>query len=248
MVDIQQGALRAFANDARAILQRRMQIDRRVADVVSQECRRFQVAFCRRPRVQGCAVLPPQRLVGRFDGADKPLGKDLDIQQHVARADAGASGFVQVCGTDAAQGCANFGVAKRFFARRVQGNMRRRDDMRPRTYDQILRRDGDAQGAHGLNLAHEIDRVDDHAIAHHGHDIVMQHARRQQMQLVDLPFYGDGVTGIVAAGIARHDIGIGSQPVDYPALALVAPLRADQNGNWHFDSLTRPDNRQWRRT
>ena len=64
----------------------------------------------------------------------------------------------------------------------------------------------------------------------------------QQRQLVDLAVDHQRVAGIVAALETHHDIGPLRQPVDDLALALVAPLRADDHhiGHSEFPSICGP--------
>ena len=73
----------------------------------------------------------------------------------------------------------------------------------------------------------------DHAIAEDGDHMAAQDARRDQMQFVNLAFKGDGMPGVVTAGVSGDDIGRLGQPVDDAALAFVAPLRSDYNRDWH---------------
>ena len=72
------------------------------------------------------------------------------------------------------------------------------------------------------------------------HDAVADHRRRaahdparQQRQLVGLVADDEGVAGIVAALEAHDHVGAAGEPVDDLALALVAPLRADDGDVAH---------------
>jgi hypothetical protein len=49
------------------------------------------------------------------------------------------------------------------------------------------------------------------------------------MQLENLSADDDRMTGIVTPGVTSHHICFTSQPIGNAALALVTPLRADQN-------------------
>ena len=62
---------------------------------------------------------------------------------------------------------------------------------------------------------------------------VRDHARGQQRQLVGGAVDDQGVAGIVAALEADHDVGALAEPVDDLALALVAPLGADDGDVAH---------------
>jgi hypothetical protein len=57
----------------------------------------------------------------------------------------------------------------------------------------------------------------------------MHNARRQQMQDERLVAHLHGVAGIMSALIARHDVEVLGQKVNYLAFAFIAPLRADDN-------------------
>ena len=77
-----------------------------------------------------------------------------------------------------------------------------------------------------VDLGEERRRIDDDAVADHAGDAGMQNAGRQQTQ-DELAAVGvDGVTGVVAALIARDDREVRRQQVDDLALAFVAPLRS----------------------
>ena len=66
--------------------------------------------------------------------------------------------------------------------------------------------------------------VDHHARTQHTDNVRVQDAGGQQVQ-DELALLGhNGMAGIVAALIARNDIGIFGQQVDDAALALIAPI------------------------
>src|SRR5262245_25768355 len=66
------------------------------------------------------------------------------------------------------------------------------------------------------------------------------HAGRQQRKLVGGAVDDERVAGIVAALEANHDICLLRQPIDDLALALVAPLRPDNDDISHRRPFTRP--------
>ena len=77
-----------------------------------------------------------------------------------------------------------------------------------------------------FHLIQQRRRIDHHAISDHGLDAGTQNAARNQFKN-ELAFSNeDGVTGIMAALIARHDGELLGEQVDYFALPLIAPLRA----------------------
>ena len=79
----------------------------------------------------------------------------------------------------------------------------------------------------------EVMRVEHDAVADDRQLAGPHDARGQQRQLVDLVADDERVAGVVAALEAHHDVGLGRQPVDDLALALVAPLGADHHHVGH---------------
>jgi hypothetical protein len=87
----------------------------------------------------------------------------------------------------------------------------------------------DAARRQRIHLAQQHRRIDDRAVADEAQDAGVDDARRDEVELEDLAADGDGVAGVVAAAIAGHDGRALGQPVGDVALALVAPLRADDD-------------------
>jgi hypothetical protein len=83
--------------------------------------------------------------------------------------------------------------------------------------------------------------VEHHAVADHRELARPHDARGQQRELVDLAVDDQRVPGIVAALEARDHVGPLGEPVDDLALALVAPLGADDHHVAH--GLPPPDAR-----
>ena len=79
------------------------------------------------------------------------------------------------------------------------------------------------------DLRKQVPGIDDHAISD-DRELALHHPRRQQGQLVDLAVDHQRVAGVVAALETHDDVRPVGQPVDDLALALVAPLGAD-NGH-----------------
>src|SRR5690606_25841377 len=91
---------------------------------------------------------------------------------------------------------------------------------------------------HALRLqfhyfGHERMRIEDDAVADDRKLALAYDARRQQRQFVDRPVHDQRMAGVMAALEAHDDIGAFRQPVDDLALALVAPLRADDHHIGH---------------
>ena len=78
-------------------------------------------------------------------------------------------------------------------------------------------------------LLKEVGRVNDDAVADERDAVGPDDARRQQVEVVLLVAHDDGVSGVVAALTAGHDIGVLGQQIHQLALALVAPLGAQHH-------------------
>ena len=151
----------------------------------------------------------------------------------VANPDRPAPDLVLVGRADAAPGGAELLVAAPFLAGAVERAVRRQDQRRVVGELQGLRGNFDALGADRVDLVEQCPGIDDDAVADDRQFAGPHHARGQQAQLVLDIADDDGVAGIVAALKADHDIGALRQPVDDLALALVAPLGADDGDIAH---------------
>src|SRR5205823_6266664 len=79
------------------------------------------------------------------------------------------------------------------------------------------------------DLAQEDDRVDHHSIADDAGALRVEDARGDELELELAVLGDDGVARVVAALAADDHVGPGGEVVDDLALALVAPLTADQD-------------------
>src|SRR5262245_46157398 len=82
-------------------------------------------------------------------------------------------------------------------------------------------------------------RVDHTSVAQHANGARPQDAAWHQPQLVRLVAEHERVPGVVAALVAGDDVGALGQGVDDLALALIAPLGADDHAAGH-DYTARP--------
>ncbi len=95
------------------------------------------------------------------------------------------------------------------------------------------RRDVDpARGEH-VELADERLRVHHDAVPDDRRDVRVEHARRHEVELQDLVALDHRVAGVVAALVAHDHRDLLGQEVGRLALALVAPLEADDDRGWH---------------
>jgi hypothetical protein len=61
----------------------------------------------------------------------------------------------------------------------------------------------------------------------------MDHTRGDKVQLEEPPAHVDGMPGVVSPVVAGDQVGGGGEPVHDAALALITPLRADDDLKWH---------------
>ena len=144
-----------------------------------------------------------------------------------------AADLVLIGRADAAAGGADLAGAGGILADDVELAMERQDQHGIVGDAQIVPADGDALPAHGVDLLEQRPGIDNDAIADDGELARPDDPRRQQRQLVGDLVDDQRVAGIVAALETHHDIGALRQPVDDLALALVAPLRADNHHIGH---------------
>ena len=111
--------------------------------------------------------------------------------------------------------------------------MERKDQRRVLGDAEIVAADGDTELFDLGDLLGERPRIDHHAVADHRELALAHHAGGQQRELIGGAVDHQRVAGIVAALEAHHDIGALRQPIDDLALALVAPLGADDHDIGH---------------
>ncbi len=151
----------------------------------------------------------------------------------IGDADAAPSDLVLVGRADAAAGGADLGRARRLLADAVEVLVERQDQRRVLGDHQVGRRDGDALAGELLDLGEQRPRVEHDAVADDAELAGAHDARGQQRQLVDLAVDDQRVAGVVPALEAHDDVRPLAQPVDDLALALVAPLCADDHDVTH---------------
>jgi hypothetical protein len=112
--------------------------------------------------------------------------------------------------------------------------VQRQDHVRARRDHQVAPEvDRDAARAHALDLAAQVERVDDHAVGDHVDGVRVADRRRDQVQHHALAVVQQRVPGVVSAAVADHDVGVLGEEVDDLALALVAPEQADDTRRGH---------------
>jgi len=129
-------------------------------------------------------------------------------------------------------GGADLIAAARRLARLVQRRVERQDQRRVLGDAQRLGRDAQPLRGDAVDLVQQRLRVEHHAVADDA-ELAAHQAGGEQAQLVGLVAHHQRVAGIVAALEAHHDLGAAGEPVHHLALALVAPLRADDGDVRH---------------
>ena len=140
----------------------------------------------------------------------------------VLDADAVAGDLVLVGRADAPVGGPNAGVAQSYLAVRVEGYVVGHDEVRP-AVDLEPVPDADAARLERLDLLDEHLGVHHHPVADGADDVLAHDARRDEVELELLLADADGVPGVVAAGVARDEVGVRGEGVADPSLPLVPP-------------------------
>ncbi len=252
MIDIEHGALGALEQDPVAAPARFIQplpdpagIGRQAGRDLAQLAREFIAIDLAGAKSAQQRIVMQQQFI--------ELARQCLGLEQIANAHGAARDLVLIGGTDAAPGGAEAGFAPRGFAQAVERAMQRQDQCCVVGQQQITRRHRHALLAQGLDLGQQRPGIDHHAIADDRELALAHDAGGQQAQLVGDVADDQRVAGIVAALEADHDIGALRQPVDDLALALVAPLGADDGDIGHglspayfFDSATaRPAFSRW---
>ena len=175
------------------------------------------------------AGLFDQRVLG-----DRPrphrVGEVLDVDD-LTDPHTDPAGLVGVGRTDALQRGADLVVAAHRLGDRIVGLVPREDQVRQARDLEAAARD--AAPLERVDLVEQRRQVDHDAVGDHRHDVVVQHAARNQLEGVLLVVDDHRVTGIVAALVAHHVGVLLRQQVDDLGLALVTPLGADDDGDGH---------------
>src|SRR3954468_15382608 len=144
-----------------------------------------------------------------------------------------AADLVLVGRADAAAGGADLLVAAPLLAGSVESAVRGQDQRRIVGDPQRIGRDFQSLAAHRLDFAEQCPGIDDDAVADDRPLAGPHDSGGQQAELVLDIADDEGMAGIVAALEANHDIRPLGEPIDDLALALVAPLRADDGDIAH---------------
>ena len=228
MVDVQQRSLRALEHHLFTRANRLVQQHRRVGHKRRNlfRCPRILLVDCL--RVQ--RLRPEQRLGDRV----LLIARVVDVRpqqrrvEEVDHAQPAAVHLVLIGRPDAAAGGPDLGTPRRILSRQFD---------HPVVGQNHLRAVGDEELAIHLQpgvlqllyLAQEGHRIQHHAVADDTLALRPQHAAGDQLQNELLAGNDHRVPGVVSAGIARHHGELLAQHVDDLALALIAPLRAEDH-------------------
>ena len=154
---------------------------------------------------------------------DELLAKRFRMAQ-IAYADCLFHVFVAVYRADAATGGTELGIAETVFFKNVKLLVVGQTHSGAVADLQVFGSYRDARIAQTSDLAEEMLKVDDHAVAHDVYSSVTENAGGEQVEDELSLFVDYGVTRIVAALIADYNVIIGGKQIDHTALAFVAPV------------------------
>jgi hypothetical protein len=230
VVEVEQRPLRSFEQHEPALAQRAVDEQRGVGDVRSQPLRELLVARRQLLELERlCAVdaFEPDVLLGERD-LDL-LAQDLRVEQ-VLDADSEPRRLVGIGRADSSFRRPDLQLPEPPLAALVDGDVPRHDQVR-------LARDAHAVGRDSarlelVELSHE-DLGVDHAARAEDALLAVQDPGGHVVELVLLAARDDRVARIRAALVAADEVRVLGEQVDDLALALVAPLRPDDDGRGH---------------
>ena len=232
-IQVEQRALRALEQHFLARLDRVPGHDRGVAHHRAQAVGIDAVFRDHRVRIDRLAAVNAgdHAVFARAGLADDGF-KALCVHK-IVHADAAALGFIHIGRADALFGRADGGAFLGLFrlAQRVQLQMPGHDAVAARIDEQLVGRH--ALFVQAVDLAQDRLGVDDHARPDDVNAVRIQNAGRDELQLIFLVVYNNRVAGVVAALAAHHQIRLACENINELALALVAPLGAENNLTWH---------------
>ena len=244
VVEVQEGALGAFQDDAFVLFQEVLHHLFGGAHAGAEAGGPLAALFQDGGGVQGLGVVDGgDDAVFHCHGGVDAVGEVVVVEE-VAHTDAVAGGFVHIGGADALSGGADGGGAAGLFLEVVQEDVVGHNDVGAVADEEVV--GVDALLLEGGDFGEEDIGVDDDAVADDAGDAGPADAGGDEVQLEFAPVVDDGVAGVVAAGVAHYAIGLSGKVVDDLALALVAPLPSD-NGvsrhcslcSWKIAGLTR---------
>jgi hypothetical protein len=225
VIDVEQHALRAFEQDAASARPRLVQRQPdRPREGQHEPGNLAQVRLQRLAIDRRFPEARAQRVVMRAQAIELRI-EPVDMGE-VADADRAAADLVLISRADAAPGGADLALARRVLAQPVEIAVDRQDQRAGIGEMKIVGRDRQPLPAQLLDLVAQRPGIEHHAVADDAQR-APDDAGREQRELVDLIADDERVAGIVPALEARHHVRPAGEPVDDLALALIAPLPAD---------------------
>ena len=145
--------------------------------------------------------------------------------------------LVLVGRADAALGRADLAGAGGRLAQCVELAVERQDQCRVLGDAQVLAGDRDPERLDARDLVNQGPRIDHDAVADHRELSLAHDTGRQQRELIGRAVDHQRMAGVMAPLEAHHHVGALGQPIDDLALALVAPLGADDHDIGHDEIL-----------
>ena len=232
-VEVEQRTLRALEQHFLARLDRFPGHDRGVAHHRAQAVGVYAVLRDDRVRVDRlAAVNAGDHAVFAFAGLADDGFKALSVHK-IVHADAAALGFIHVGRADALFGRADRGAFPGLLrlAQRVQLEVPGQDAVAARIDEQLVGRY--ALFVQAVDLAQNRLGIDDHARPDDVDAVRVQDAGRDELQFILLAVYHNRMAGVVAALAAHDQIRLACENINELALALVAPLGAENYLTWH---------------
>ena len=228
MIDVEHRALRAFKHHRLAVRDGLIQQQGSVGNERRHTIADGAILGEDLVRIQRLAVEQRVR-----DGVLLAAGVlDMLLQQRlveqVLHAQAAARHLVFVGGTNAARRGANLHASRRVLRSQLDQPVIGKNHVRAVADEQVAVNVHTGR-AQRVDFLHEGERIEHDAVADDAAAALTQHAAGNQLQDKFLAMNGDSMSGVVAAGIARHHLEALGEHVDDLALALVAPLRADNH-------------------
>jgi hypothetical protein len=230
VVEVEERALGALEQDVIAAAERVLDEPGRVVELAAQALapRGGLLHEWLDREAGGAHRLEQEVLVGQ--GAADPLAQDLAVEE-VLHPQAQAPGPVPVRRADAPAGGADLRAAQPGLVGPVEGDVVGHDHVRAAADPDL--RAVDALRREHVELRDEGRGVDHHAVADDRRDVRVHDAGRAELELHGLAADHDRVPRVVAALVAHDHRDLLREEVGRLALALVAPLEADDHRRGH---------------
>lgn len=144
--------------------------------------------------------------------------------ENITHADCFFHILVRINGRDAASCRAELLVAESVFFEAVLRHVVRAAHHRFVAYFEVLGSDDDSALSEFCDFFAKMLDVNDHTVSHDVDFVLAQNCRRQKIEHEFAFVVDDGVSCVVAALIAHHDVLFFGKQIDHSALAFVTPV------------------------